>query len=66
MNETLLERLRRAHAASPDATVTLFTLSGHALSGKIAAIAETIVLDAGKERAEVPAERIEAFSVREP
>jgi hypothetical protein len=66
MDQTLLDRLRRAHAASPDAIVTLFTLAGHALSGKIAAIAETIVLEAGKERAEVPAERIEAFSLREP
>ncbi len=66
MDQPILERLRRAHAESPDATVTLFTLSGHALSGKIAAIADTIVLEAGKERAEVPADRIEAFSLREP
>ncbi len=66
MDEPLLDRLRRAHAQSPDAIVTLFTLSGHALQGKITAIAETVVLEAGKERAEVPAERIEAFSIREP
>ncbi len=66
MDQPILERLRRAHAESPDATVTLFTLSGHALSGKIATIADTIVLEAGKERAEVPADRIEAFSLREP
>jgi len=63
---TIYERLRRAHEKSPDAIVTLFTLSGHALSGKIVSTTETIVLEAGKERAEVPADRIEAFSLREP
>jgi len=66
MDQPVVEKLKRAHAASPDAVFTLFTLSGHALSGKIAAIADTIVLEAGKERAEVPADRIEAFSLREP
>jgi hypothetical protein len=66
MDQPVLDKLKRAHAASPDAIVTLFTLSGHVISGKIAAIAETIVLEAGKERAEVPADRIEAFSLREP
>jgi hypothetical protein len=65
MDQPILEKLKRAHAEHPDAIVTLFTLSGHAVSGKIASIAETIVLEAGKERAEVLAERIEAFSLRQ-
>ncbi len=66
MEQPILEKLKRAHQESPDAVVTLFTLSGHALSGKIASIADTIVLEVGKERAEVPADRIEAFSLRQP
>jgi hypothetical protein len=63
--EPIVERLKRAHAEHGEASFTLFTLSGHALSGKIAAIGDVVVLDAGKEKAEIPADRIEAFSLRE-
>jgi hypothetical protein len=62
--EPIVERLKKAHAENGEAIFTLFTLSGHALSGRIAAIAETIVLEAGSEKAEVSADRIEAFSLR--
>jgi hypothetical protein len=63
--EAIVERLKRAHAEHGEAVFTLFTLSGHALSGKIAAIADTIVLEVGKEKAEILPDRIEAFSLRE-
>ena len=62
--EPIVERLKKAHAENGDAVFTLFTLSGHALSGRIAAIGETIVLEAGTEKAEIPPDRIEAFSLR--
>ena len=62
--EPIVERLKRAHAGNGEAIFTLFTLSGHALSGRIATIAETIVLELGNELAEIPLDRLEAFSLR--
>lgn len=66
MDASIVERLKRAHAEHGDAVFTVFTLAGHVLSGKIVAIGGMIVLEAGKEKAELPQDRIEAFSVREP
>ena len=63
--ETIVQRLKAAHADHPDAVFTVFTLAGHVISGRIAALAETVVLEAGKEKAEAPPDRIEAFSLRE-
>jgi hypothetical protein len=63
--ETIVKRLKAAHADRPDAVFSIFTLSGHVISGRIAALGETVVLEAGKETAEVPPDRIEAFSLRE-
>ena len=65
MDASIVERLKRAHAEHGDAVFTVFTLSGHVLSGKIVAIGGMIVLEAGKEKAELPQDRIEAFSLRE-
>jgi hypothetical protein len=66
MDNAVAESLKRAASEHPDAVFTLFTLSGHAISGKIKTTGDMIVLDAGRERAEVPLDRIEAFSLREP
>lgn len=65
MDASIVERLKRAHAEHGDAVFTVFTLSGHLLSGKIVSIGGMVVLEAGKEQAEVPQDRIEAFSVRQ-
>lgn len=62
----IVERLKRAREEHGNAVFTLFTLSGHAVSGRIASIGDVIVLEAGREKAEVSADRIEAFSLREP
>ena len=62
--EGIVERLKQAHAEHGEAVFTLFTLSGHALSGRIAAIGDRIVLEMGSETAEIPQDRIEAFSLR--
>ena len=64
MNPALVDKLKQAHRAAPEALFTIFTLAGHAVSGRIVALDETVTLQAGKETAEVPAERIEAFSCR--
>jgi hypothetical protein len=61
--EPIVLRLKQAHAENGEAIFTLFTLSGHALSGRIAAIAETIVLELGNDKAEIPPDRVEAFSL---
>ncbi|HUB96249.1 MAG TPA: hypothetical protein VL993_10045 [Stellaceae bacterium] len=66
MVNAIAESLKQAASEHPDAVFTLFTLSGHAISGKIKSSGETVILEAGKERAEVTADRIEAFSLREP
>lgn len=65
MDASIVERLKRAHVEHPDAIVTVFTLSGHVLSGRIVTIGGMVVLEAAKEQAEVPQDRIEAFSLRE-
>ena len=66
MDETVGDRLRRAHDKHPDAVVTVFTLSGHAISGRIVHCGKIITLEAGKETAEISDDRIEAFSLRQP
>jgi hypothetical protein len=63
---SIVKKLDAAHSDNQDAVFTLFTLAGHVLSGRITAIGNTITLLAGKELAEVPADRIEAFSFRRP
>ena len=65
MDTAIADRLKRAHAERPDAVFSIFTLAGHALSGRIVAIDNVVVLEAGKERAEIAQDRIEAFSLRE-
>ncbi len=64
MSQSMVEKLGAAYAADKDAIFSLFTLSGHVVSGRITAIEATITLAAGREVAEVPLDRIEAFSYR--
>ena len=64
MAESTIERLTRTHRDNPEAIFSLFTLAGHVVSGRIGAITDTVTLAAGKEVAEVPVDRIEAFSYR--
>ena len=64
MTDSIVERLKAAHANNQEAVFILFTLAGHVVSGRITAIGNTITLVAGKELAEVPVDRIEAFSFR--
>jgi hypothetical protein len=64
MDGVIADSLKRAYRENPDAVFTLFTHSGHVISGKIAALGRTITLTAGKETAEVPEDRVEAFSFR--
>jgi hypothetical protein len=66
MTAPIVETLKATHAEHEDAIFSLFTLAGHVVSGRITAIGATITLAAGKELAEVPADRIEAFSYRSP
>ena len=66
MAESTVDKIAAAHAGNRDAVFSLFTLSGHVVSGRISAIGNTITLTAGKEIAEVPVDRIEAFSCRAP
>jgi hypothetical protein len=60
----MVDKLKAAHSGNPDALFSVFTTSGHMLQGKIAIIAETVQLVAGKEVAEVPLDSVEAFSYR--
>jgi riboflavin synthase alpha subunit len=64
MAGSTLEKLTQAHQNNTDAIFSLFTLAGHVVSGRITAIGETITLEAGKEIAEVPVDRVEAFCYR--
>ena len=64
MSNSMVDRLKAAQADDQDAVFSLFTLAGHVVSGKITAIGNTVTLAAGKEVAEVPIDRIEAFSFR--
>ena len=61
---SVVDKLRNAHKGNPDAVFSVFTLSGHVVSGRVTGIDGTITLEAGKETAEVAADRIEAFSFR--
>jgi len=65
MDGTVADRLKQAHHEHPDAVFTVFTVSGHVISGRITLSGKLITLDAGKEMAVVPDDRIEAFSMRE-
>ena len=64
MAESTIEKLTTAHKNNPDAIFSLFTLAGHVVSGRVSAMTDTVTLTAGKEVAEVPVDRIEAFSYR--
>jgi hypothetical protein len=64
MSNSMIDQLKAAQADDQDAVFSLFTLAGHVVSGKITAIGNTVTLAAGKEVAEVPIDRIEAFSFR--
>jgi hypothetical protein len=64
MTDSMVEKLKAAHTDNPEAIFSIFTLAGHVVSGKITAIGDTVTLAAGKELAEVPIDRIEAFSFR--
>ncbi len=64
MADSMVDKLSVAYTSNQDAVFSLFTLSGHVVSGKFAAIGNTVTLAAGKEVAEVPIDRIEAFSFR--
>ena len=66
MTNAIVERIKAVHADNQEAIFSLFTLAGHVVSGRITAIGSTITLVAGKELAEVPLDRIEAFSFRRP
>jgi hypothetical protein len=66
MTDSMVDKLKAAHADNPEAIFGLFTLAGHVVSGKITAIGDTVTLAAGKEVADVPIDRIEAFSFRKP
>jgi hypothetical protein len=65
MDGTVADRLKQAHHEHPDAVFTVFTISGHVISGRITLSGKLVTLDAGKEMAVVPDDRIEAFSMRE-
>ena len=66
MADSIVDKLKAVHADNHEAVFTLFTLAGHVVSGRITTMGNTITLVAGKELAEVPADRIEAFSFRKP
>jgi hypothetical protein len=66
MADSIVDKLKAARADNQEAVFTLFTLAGHVVSGRITAMEKTITLVAGKELAEIPAERIEGFSFRKP
>jgi hypothetical protein len=66
MTAAIVEKLKAAHTDHPDAIVSVFTLAGHVVSGRVTQIGATVTLAAGRELAEVLAERIEAFSFRDP
>ncbi len=65
MDGTVADRLKEAHHEHPDAVFTVFTVSGHVISGRITLWGKLVTLAAGKETAVVADERIEAFSFRE-
>jgi hypothetical protein len=64
MAGSMIEKLTEAYQNNQEALFSLFTLAGHVVSGRITAIDGTITLTAGKEIAEVPADRVEAFCYR--
>jgi hypothetical protein len=66
MDESIGDKIKGVQSQNREATFSLFTLSGHVISGRITAIGSTMTLAAGKEVAEVPIDRVEAFSYRMP
>jgi hypothetical protein len=66
MDDAISDKIRVVQSKNRDATFSLFTLSGHVISGRITSVGSTITLAAGKETAEVPIDRVEAFSYRLP
>lgn len=65
MDGIVADRLKQTHHEHPDAVFTIFTLAGHVISGRVTISGKLIALDAGRESAVVPDDRIEAFSFRE-
>lgn len=63
--DAIIDRLKQVYRKNPEAVFSLFTLAGHVVSGRIAALDAMVTLEAGKETAEVPTDRIEAFSYRQ-
>ena len=66
MTDSIVDKLKTAYTDNQEAVFTLFTLAGHVVSGRITAMGDAITLVAGKELAEVPVDRVEAFSFRKP
>jgi hypothetical protein len=65
MNPRIVNGIENASQKNPDANFTLFTLSGHQLSGKIVEIGDSMVtLETGGEISKVPVMQIEAFSYK--
>jgi hypothetical protein len=64
MAGSTIEKLTQAYQTNQDAIFSLFTLAGHVVSGRITALDNTVTLEAGKEIAEVPVDRVEAFCYR--
>lgn len=64
MAGSTIEKLTEAYRTNEEAIFSLFTLAGHVVSGRITAIEGTVTLVAGKEIAEVPVDRVEAFCYR--
>jgi hypothetical protein len=64
MNDALLDEIKRAHAENPGAMFSLFTVSGHVVTGRIGHITGSVTLQSGREFAVVPCSNIEAFSCR--
>lgn len=63
--DAIIDKLKQAYRQNPEAVFSLFTLAGHVVSGRIVALDVMVTLEAGKETAEVPIDRIEAFSYRQ-
>jgi hypothetical protein len=64
MDDAVLDEIKRAHGEHPGAMFSMFTVSGHVVTGRIAKIAGAVTLQSGKEFAVIPCSQIEAFSCR--
>lgn len=68
MSDLIVKRLKEAvdDESNRLAVFSLFTYSGHVLSGRVTGFGDTVTLSAERERAEVAVSQIEAFSIRHP